>query len=231
MRYLFLFAIIIFVSLNSYAQRKLKIGINFSPDYCYRILKVDSTNNHTKSLMNYRNETEIPKISFSTSINLLYQFSNNFELETGLQYSNNGYRTKKSKVNGFDYYFKYSFHQLNLPVRIIYKTNWEKKMQFTSSVGIATSYLFKYQTITFLSENNEKFERKAYDYTKIYNYKEINFMPTVSIGIDYVINNKFNLKLEPTFRYGLVKIIKTPITERLWNVGLNMGFYYTLKQD
>jgi hypothetical protein len=35
--------------------------------------------------------------------------------------------------------------------------------------------------------------------------------------------------MEPTFRYGLLKIIDQPVTAYLWSAGLNITCYYALK--
>jgi hypothetical protein len=50
----------------------------------------------------------------------------------------------------------------------------------------------------------------------------------VSAGVDYKLNNKMHLLAEPTFRYGIIKTKDAPVTEHLWNAGLNVGFYYSL---
>lgn len=48
-------------------------------------------------------------------------------------------------------------------------------------------------------------------------------------GIDWQMCNKFNLRVEPTFRYGLLKIIDEPITAYLWSCGLSFTCYFPLK--
>jgi hypothetical protein len=50
----------------------------------------------------------------------------------------------------------------------------------------------------------------------------------ISAGAEYKIKNKMYVRIEPTFRYGVLKIIDAPVTAYLWNAGLNMGFYYRL---
>jgi hypothetical protein len=50
----------------------------------------------------------------------------------------------------------------------------------------------------------------------------------MSVGIDYRINEKMNLRIEPTFRYGVLKIIDTPVTGYLYSGGINVVYYYGL---
>jgi len=59
-------------------------------------------------------------------------------------------------------------------------------------------------------------------------YNKLNFSPTMSVGIDYRINEKMNLRIEPTFRYGVLKIIDTPVTGYLYSGGINVVYYYGL---
>ncbi len=62
-----------------------------------------------------------------------------------------------------------------------------------------------------------------------YKFNKFNLSPTISLGIDYTITEKFNFKIEPTFRYGILKIIDAPLISYLWSAGLNMSFYCTFK--
>lgn len=47
-------------------------------------------------------------------------------------------------------------------------------------------------------------------------------------GIDYKINRRMNLRVEPTFRYGVLKTIDTPVTGYLYSGGLNISYYFGL---
>lgn len=219
---------ICFISLNAQnPDRKLKIGINFSPDYCYRTLK--TSDNNFNWIIDSRNQNEIPKLSFSTSVNLLYQINNKIGVETGLQYSNLGFQTKEFKVNGINAVFKDSYHYINLPLKFNYNTNWNKKFQLTTSIGFINSYLLQFQKVIFNSENNEPFKRRSENQTAVFDFNKLNFLPILSLGINCKLNEKIDLKIEPTFRFGIFKIMEAPIKDYLWNAGLNMGFYYILK--
>jgi hypothetical protein len=50
----------------------------------------------------------------------------------------------------------------------------------------------------------------------------------MSAGVDYRINEKMNLRIEPTFRYGVLKIIDMPVTGYLYSGGINVAYYYGL---
>ena len=59
-----------------------------------------------------------------------------------------------------------------------------------------------------------------------FDYNKVNISPSVSAGIDYRINDRHHLRIEPTFRYGVLKIIDEPITGYLYSGGLNIGYYF-----
>src|SRR5688572_783304 len=73
---------------------KFQIGINFSPDYCERILKNDEESSSAKFFLDYMKKFDSGKLGYSTGINLSYNVSSMFVVETGLQYSNKGYATE-----------------------------------------------------------------------------------------------------------------------------------------
>ena len=115
---------------------------------------------------------------------------------------------------------------LDIPVRAIFSLG-EKRIHFVASVGVTTNILLKVtQTIVIeFSNGDTKYETNDQQY----NFKSFNLSPIVSAGIDYKISNKINLRVEPTYRYGSLKIIDAPIVAYLWTAGLNITGYYTLK--
>ena len=60
-------------------------------------------------------------------------------------------------------------------------------------------------------------------------FKKIDISPMISAGIDYKINDNNHMLIEPTCRYGIIKIKDAPVSEKLWSAGLNVGIYHVLK--
>lgn len=215
----------------SYANQ-FQLGINFSPDYCYRKLKTTDNSPETEEVFNSRNNIEYFKIGYSTGINGCLNINNFLGIETGLQYSNKGYQTFWSTANfglpdpngPIQSMFRYHFHYLDIPMKANFILG-QKKIKFMSSIGITTNFLLKETQTHFLEYVNHT-ERKKQNTN--FNYKKVNISPTISAGITLNLNNKINLRIEPTFRYGLLKIINAPVTGYLYNVGLNLGCYYGL---
>ncbi len=226
--------------------KRLAIGVNISPDYCYRTLKNNNGNSTSDMIIDLREESEGPKLGYTAGLNAGYNFSKKWGVEMGIQYSNKGYEFKNSALTfgdmidpryGFVYTsngaatpthakFVYHHHYLDVPVRVLYRFG-KKRLHFVTSVGITTNILLNATMTSVVKYGNEDAKRQTYD--QPYDFNPFNISPTISVGVDYKINNKINLRAEPTFRYGLLKITDTPVTATLWSGGLNFSCYYLLK--
>src|SRR4051812_48865989 len=74
-------------------SKKISIGVMYSPDYCYRTLKPDASE-ISKAIVETRDNFEIPKFGFTTGLSFIYQLNKKLSLETGLQFSDKGEKTK-----------------------------------------------------------------------------------------------------------------------------------------
>ena len=249
---------LVFVSGSLFAQNdeakvapsynKMMIGVSFSPDYAYRTLSSDGTSVFSNYIIESRNKRETAKLGYTFGLNFNYNFSRKFGLITGVLYSNKGYQTESignltfgdqiHSRRGFvildpndpaipnSFKSVYNHYYLDVPLKAIYRMG-KGKIRFISSVGIITHILMK-STVKTISEyqngEKEKSTRVAYD-----NYKKINLSPTISLGVEKQFNNQSLIRVEPTFNYGLLDIIDTPVRAKLWNVGLNVSYYLRLK--
>jgi hypothetical protein len=257
-----LFLIVIILSFAAHAQnsepkilssesKKLFLGVNLSPDICYRTLRNNDGNNITSRSIDLHNQIEIPKLGYTFGLNISYNFNKQFGIETGVQFSNKGYANKKidlrsgqpsniDPTKGFTtptldplnsavkLKIVYNHLYLDIPLRVNFKYG-ENKIRFISSIGLTTNIFLK-ATQTNISEyKNGKTKRRTSKQQES-NYKLLDVSPTISAGIEYWISPEINLRMEPIFRYGVLKIIDTPITGYLWNAGLNIAFFYKIKQ-
>lgn len=213
-------------------MKGFQIGINFSPDVCYRTLYNKSKDISGAEILKERNENELPKFGFTTGVNVSYTIKKYVGIEAGIQYSNKGYQDKilelifpqpapdlPLKSKRID-----DFHYLDIPIKANFFIG-NKKVRFISSVGITTNILLK-ATYTSIYYYTNRIERQKH--VSIHEFEKVNLSPTVSVGIDYKINNKMSLRIEPTFRYGVLQIINTPLTAYLYSGGINIGYYFGL---
>lgn len=230
-------------TLSSYGQDKTKetttsdfkriqIGINVSPDICFRTLKNNDGSSSSDFVLTQRNNRETIKVGYTAGLNVCFNFKKFVGLETGIQYSNKGFQTKfqdliigqpdpslpnKSK-------FIYDYHYIDIPLKVNF-TVGKKKVRLFTSIGVTTN-IFIRETQTSVLVYSDRTDKKTNPTN--FDYNKLNISPTISVGMDYKINSRMNLRVEPTFRYGVLKIIDTPVTGYLYNGGLNISYYFGL---
>ncbi len=245
--------VVCFLVINTYSQevpsigyKKFQLGVNFSSDVCYRTLANNNGESIVDGIIDWRNESEIPKFGYTTGLNVVYSLKRNISFETGLQFSNKGYQTETMDLIYGDQIdpvtgvispessdtkaptkskYIYSDYYLEVPVKANF-TFGKRKVRFITSAGIAVNlFIAETKTVVYTYIGGST---KQKDYSSYFSYNIINLSPTVSFGIDWKITPKMDLRAEPTIRYGVLKIIDMPVTGYLWNYGLNVGCYYSL---
>ncbi|MEO8760955.1 MAG: hypothetical protein ABI388_06815 [Bacteroidia bacterium] len=195
--------------------KRFFVGINFSPDICEGIL--------TKPILDNLGLKSISKFGFTSGINSCFVITKHISIDFGVQYSKKEVKVTSDltfgdmidRRRGFVYNtnelnFGYSiYNYLDIPLKANFIFG-KRKTRFISSVGLTTNILLK-ATGSFYTGNN---------------YSRINLSPTISAGIDYKINRKQFFRIEPTFRYGVLKVSDNLATQYLWNAGINVSWYF-----
>ena len=226
--------------------KRILFGVNISPDYCYRTLKNNDGSSTSSMIIDFRNKNEEFKFGYTAGLNVCYNISKRLGIELDMQYTNKGYTFKNSDLvfgdvidprYGFVYVtsgtvaptnikFIYNNIYLDIPIRAVFSFG-EKRIHLVTSIGVTTNVLLKTTQTSVLEYKNGDTKRETHD--ELYDFKSLGISPTISVGADYKVNNRINLRAEPTFRYGLLKISDTPITAYLWSAGLNISCYYAIK--
>jgi hypothetical protein len=216
------------------SKNKLFIGFNFSPDYNFRGIKSNGDGFLGDDFIKQRNDNEIAKFGYTTGVSIGLQVSKKVVLETGVQFANMGYKTKNQTFS-FEtpnlglptkVQFIYAYQYINIPIKARV-TFGEKRLRLASSIGFNTSFLTTLKQTTILEEANGQTNKSSKSDKR--GYRTVGIMPFVGVGVNYALNQKLQLFAEPTFRYGLIRTTSSPVKENLWNAGLNMGVYYTIK--
>lgn len=242
---------IMLISISAMAQpatgesNKLLIGLNLSPDMAHRTLHSSDGNDINSAQIDFRNDRESPRFGYTAGLLICYNFSSRFGLETGLQYGLRGWQSVNSNPTlgdpmdprrGFlqdvdgalpsQITFRYSFHYLDIPLRAVFSFG-TGKVRFISSLGVSTNILIDASQTSIVQYPGADKERNTYEQDG--EFESINFSPTASLGLDYLLTDKLNLRVEPTFRYGLLPVIDAPLKTNLWTAGLSFTCYYALK--
>jgi opacity protein-like surface antigen len=213
--------------------KRISIGLTFSPDYCYRKLSPDAT---SQWIADSRDSLEIPKFGFTTGFGLLFQITKRLTLETGLQYSNKGEKTKSYSSTWFPpsvqpdpslpvkNAFIYHYNYLDIPLKVNYNI-LTKRLKFFVSGGISTN-VFLFQQITSRVEYGDG---STVTNNSISNgLSRINLAVVAGLGINYDVTNRLTIRIEPTYRRSITSIINAPIKGYLYSAGINTGIYLNL---
>lgn len=221
------------VAQDNKGKKGIYVGYNFSPDYSYRTLhNIDILGGDF--MVKSRNDYEDGKFGFTTGLRVGFDVSSSLQLETGLQFSNKGYKTKNSELVYIDYdpnaptkaRFNYNYKYLGIPLNARFSFG-ENKLRIVASAGVMTNFLLNVKHISTYEYASSRKERISQSYT--FQYKKIDLSPMLGLGFDFKLTSKINLLLEPTFRYNILRTFDGGIAEHLWGAGLNCGVNYSLR--
>jgi len=243
----FLFLTIALCAFQSFAKEKPKlekpfrrvmIGVHFSPDVAFRVLTKRKNDLSTNYLIDYFKEQQIPKFGFCVGLNTFININSFSGIETGIWYMNMGVQRKWEQTqsgyywNGNNYIQADSrvkqiddFHYIGIPLKVNF-TVGKGKVRFLAGIGLAVNFLAK-STVTFIIKSDAfATERRTIDSNN--GYSGLNIMPLAEAGIDYKINNRMNLKVSPSFRFGVIDVIPSsePIGAFLFNGGISVRYYF-----
>lgn len=198
---------------------KINIGLFITPEFTCL------TNNSANVQQELTSEFGI-----STGLILKIKLSNKLFIRTGFGYGYKNYSNMQTglifgsdidPVKGFisesKFETKINFKELQLPFSIQY----DLKKQLFIAGGIEFLYLFENNTEKILYYGNGTKETRTNNY-----FEQFNLAPTLSIGYNIPISDKFNVSIEPMFKYYLIEYI---INEsHLFNFGLRITVNFGL---
>jgi hypothetical protein len=225
-------------------KRNVSIGAIFFGGMCYRTLEaLDKSNVYVPTIIDDRNDREIPKIGFTEGLSVVIDLTKSISLETGLIYSCLGYKSDLSGLTfgdvidprfGFVYQHTdfsydamiYNINYLSIPIKVKY-TITGNRLQLLMSGGVLTNVFLDAQTLVKATIDGE--EVTTYSDQNTNDYKATSFAGTFGIGGNYNISDHFRVSLIPTGQYSFTRLTHSDyIGENLWEAGLNLGLYYCL---
>jgi hypothetical protein len=209
-------------------SKGISVGVNFSPDFCFRTLRNNDGSSSYNLVMYLRNKNEVPMFGYSAGLNLQFNCTRHFALETGIQYAHKGYQTKRITLTyeqpdpNAPQHVKTTYHYYYVDIPL--KANFifgKSRLRFLTSGGLSTNILIKENQSMILEYADSR--KKSSTGVPVYDKRKLNISSLVSIGIDYKLNPKISIVVQPTFRYGIIKTPDTPVSSNLWSAGLNTG--------
>src|SRR5687767_951191 len=93
---LFVLGMIFFTAFTQESKSKFAIGAIISPNMAYRTLTPEKDYPYPE-IVDAFNEMEAPKFGYSVGFTVLYSVHKKIKLQSGVGFSDNGYRTKKQE--------------------------------------------------------------------------------------------------------------------------------------
>ncbi|MFK7776199.1 MAG: acyloxyacyl hydrolase [Saprospiraceae bacterium] len=216
------------------AQSNSKIELLGGLDYTYR--------DHTNSgwIQSLR-KSEKGKINTHFGINYFQKLKPRLWLKIGIGFVSLGYKTAKTELNtgsgatggtqdpllqGLDNptsQFIYNYHFLEVPFSI-HLDFFENKLKPFVELGIAPMYYIQSITKHKLGDEIRSKRNEQEDFIN-----DFQFATTVAFGFSYSFNEKWEMVVQPNFRYHLSKIADAPVKEHLWSTGLAIGMRMAMK--
>lgn len=228
MKNLLLFLCFYFPSLLL-AQSNTKLEILGSLDYSNRII-TNSISFHTHGM---------GKVNTHFGVNYYQKLKPKLWLKIGVGFASLGYNTKQSTLMfadglatggvstdplaGKKLQFSYNYHFLEIPFSLHYDFS-EKKLKSFVEFGLVQMYYL--QTITKQKLDGES-HTKGNEQESIIN--DFQLATKIAFGVSYSFNEKWEMVVQPNFRYHLNKIVDAPVDEHFWSAGLAIGMRMAMK--
>lgn len=204
---------------------KLSVGAVFGGVYAYRNL--EGSLDH---IIEMRNEAESPAYGFIGGLNIAYHLSDNLALESGIEYATRGY---KSKGQGIDaegnilssYKARNTYHFIDIPIMASYSLTSNYVKPFISA-GLAANIFVKemhYLDLVNYSGKHDISNRRISSEKNTLGLEGI-----LAFGITFPINESLYSKICTHYAHDLFKTTDTPITEKLYTIGVQAGLFYRL---
>ncbi len=249
-----------------YTYKKWEVGISVSPEYSYRTLKPIKTDNAATTIFNRScsdslNSIEKPSLSWTLGIPVTYHFSKFISVRTGLYFSNKTFKSKGFvQTNGAyldwqifksDNWQKDPFIFIEIPaaLQFTYRPEKQEKMNFSVFVGATIcSNITEHYYNSRRWETDPGYQHPELEdsYTKLYidKFKLLYFGYTVGLKMNYKLNSKFMIGLEPVFKFYGKEFVSTSaygmfwsnnkvprqimgITEQPYSYGINLTLEFT----
>ena len=216
-----------------YKNNKWSFGLFFSPSYAYRSVTV--SDNSLQWMADLNNEADKPKTGYSTGLSILYRLNKPIELETGVLYSNKGFRfefdefvTPESQPDPSipeNASTTYSYRYLTIPV----KTNWfflDRKLKLYMTGGLSGNFFLDAVHKSEL-EFEDRVEKHSY-HDDASHYKKFHVDVLAGLGAEIPVLKRLNLRVEPHYRRAVTSMTDSSIKLYCWSAGVKTAIYFRL---
>lgn len=211
---------------------KLRIGYYAAPLLSYRSLFEKDPDEGTAVVVSGRNGMEIPRMGFMSGTTVMYQISPFWGVEAGVGYAYRGYKTKELQLDIMNspgepskVWTDYKYHQVQVPVKA-YAILGVKKVKIIGSLGTSTNILVgkKLSSHYTWSDGSKTTETRNSEF----DFRTVTISGIQTAGILIDITSFLSVKIEEVIVHDITRIIDTPVSGYLFDVGINAGIYMSL---
>ncbi len=228
-------------------EGRWSIGASAWSGGAYRTLLNTDGSDLADRIMDTRNEREEWDVAIGGGFHAGYRLSDRFSLEAGVAYARFGYAVSVDLSDltfgdpidprrGFVYNtddvaipsswrFIDRFHYLEVPIGVVMELG-QGRWRSSTTLGVAPALLLAAQGLTVSTYEDGRAERESFE--PIEDYASFNLIPYFSTGVSMHPGGCWQWSLRPTFRYGALKLIDTPVSARVYSLTLDLGVQFSL---
>jgi outer membrane protein W len=214
--------LVVLITLPAFGQQNdslkfnnLKLGLSISPSFSSRYLKAESD---AQANLDYYDSIELPHLGYSIGLNLGYQISKRFSINSGLFFANRAQSSKSASLASISN-FTNNIYYLDLPLKFNYYL-LSKKSKLYLTGGANFSY-FLANNVSYRKEsNNEVLSSKGDD------LNSINIAGIIGIGIDVPIYKRWAFNFEVNYQHAFTPLLNTPIERYLYSFNPTISLFY-----
>ncbi|HRD80612.1 MAG TPA: hypothetical protein PLL53_07630 [Saprospiraceae bacterium] len=232
----FIFTLLAVLPISVFGQINQSIDFVGGIEYSFRHLTTSSQDIFVRRVLDDREAQEIGKLNWRVGFNYNRKISNNIFFKTGLRFASIGYKGEKitgiswgSEHDGMggwildpslphEFQLVYDYWFTEIPMAGRFEIN-RKKLSPFFELGVAPSmYLTsRKKTVTDIGKESEV------PNGDIQNFNRFHIVGFISFGLNYSLNDQFQLFGQPVFRYHFTPLADAPISEYLLNYGIEIG--------
>lgn len=222
--------------------KRVYIGVSFTPEATYRYLHSNYTptgTNNPQDPVEYGNKHSTPAFGLNAAVKVGINLTHWLAIESGVGYSLSRYQYKADRyytsnllsgvlvnqADSFQTADRETYQFLAVPVGLRFSMG-HRKVRGIIAAGVDLDFLIQQNsryTYTY-ADGSEVQDRKV----QTSNFNTFNVSPYLGVGIDCYLSQVVVLRIMPQAQIQGLKNINAPITEYLWNAGINFSLLFGL---
>jgi hypothetical protein len=219
--------------------KRIYIGLSVTPNVTYRYLKqgvvpAGLSSSEVQDVITSRNKYEYPGVGIGGAVKLGVRLTHFLSIESGVQVTYQWYRYSSVisayppgwtpmpiPTDSFVSKEKNKYVYFNIPLALNF-TVGKHRVKGIISLGTTFDFLLR-QNINYTYTYNNGTTSSTRTVSQYDNFKTFNLSPFLGIGIDCYLSKALVLRIMPIAQIQAFQNINTPITEYLYNAGINVS--------